>query len=120
MTIKAETNWLWIHRILMPVLLLILTGVVSIGGYIGSKIWDRVEHGLINLDSRVGRIELDVARTDANRFTSQHWNDAKTRIDEDRAILDRRVTRLEESSAQIKESLSRIETKIDKLQDRQP
>jgi hypothetical protein len=113
MTIKAESAWLWIHRILMPVLMAFLTVAFGVGGFIGAKVWDRVEHGLVSLDDRVDAIEVDNARIDGSRFTTQHWTEAKARLDEDRVNLDRRLTRLEESIPQIKETLIRIEKKLD-------
>jgi len=113
MTTKSETTWLWIHRVCMPVVTAFLTVAISIGAFIGVKVWDRVENGLVNLDERVDVLEVSNARTDGNRFTSQHWTDAKSRIDEDRANMDRRITRVEESIPQIKESLIRIEKKLD-------
>lgn len=111
---KQESSLVWINRILMPIMMMILTIIISIGGFVGAKVWDRVENGLNNLDERIDVLEVANAKTDSNRFTSQHWVDAKSRIDEDRAIIDRRITRLEESIPQIKESLLRIENKIEK------
>ena len=111
---KEENTWLWMHRILMPILMVILTIVVSIGGFIGTKVWDRVENGLNNLDERIDVLEVTSAKNDSNKFTAQHWVDAKSRMDEDRAIIDRRITRLEEAIPQIKESLLRIENKIER------
>jgi chromosome segregation ATPase len=62
---------------------------------------------------RVAKLELAEARAESNRFTSGDWASAKARIDEDRQNLDRRITRQEEAMLAIKETLDRIEEKID-------
>lgn len=118
MTIKTENSLLWVHRILVPILVVIITGVVSFLGWLGTRALDRIEEGFKDHDGRLGRLEISGARLDSLSFTAQHWADAKARIDEDRANLDRRVTRLEEAIPAIKETLLRIEGKVDKLQDR--
>jgi hypothetical protein len=109
---------LWTHRILMPIATVLMAGALGIMGAVGRGIWAEAREWMQAMDHRVVQLELKEARSDSNRFTSQHWTDAKSRLDEDRANMDRRVTRLEESVPQIKESMIRIETKIDKLADR--
>jgi len=107
---------LWAHRVLMPLLSVLTAAVIGVMGFVGNQIWQEARVWMRELDGRVGKLEIQEARTDGNRFTSGDWAAAKTRIDEDRAIIDRRITRLEESVPQIKESLLRIETKLDKNQ----
>jgi hypothetical protein len=111
----SETFFLWAHRVLMPILTLLIAAVISIMGFVGNQIWAEARAWMREFDGRVARLEISEARTDGNRFSSNDWAVAKARLDEDRANMDRRVTRLEEAVPVIKESLLRIETKLDKI-----
>lgn len=110
--LKNENTSIWVYKILIPVLMTIMTAVVSVGGFIALQIWERVENGIIQLDQRMDKVELVNAQSSSVIFTSKDWMDAKHRMDDDRALLDRRTTRLEEAIPQIRESLQRIEKNI--------
>ena len=63
--------------------------------------------------SRVASMELWRAEVAGNRFSSGDWMRAKENLDASLANLDKRVTRTEDSLQTIKETLARIERKID-------
>jgi hypothetical protein len=107
MTARPENIWINIHRlatIFMPVLL-------GITGYFLTDVYGK----MAVMDDRVRDLQVNAASTNGNRFSSVDWTRAKDSLDEERALLDRRITRLEEAIPPIKESLSRIEDKIDKI-----
>lgn len=64
------------------------------------------------LEDKVHAIEVSVASTSGNRFSSNDWVTAKSIIDSERAALDRRIMRLEESLPVIKDSLIEIKDKL--------
>ena len=113
---NTETILLWAHRVLMPILTALIAAVIGIMGYVGNQVWQEARVWMRLMDGRVDRLEIDGARTSGNRFTAGDWAQAKAAIDNDRANLDRRITRLEEAVPTIKETLLRIESKVDKLQ----
>jgi hypothetical protein len=71
-----------------------------------------------SLETSVHELQMWKAETQGNRFSSKDWTDAKHIIDSERNAHDRRITRLEEMIPPIKEGMLRIETKLDKLVDR--
>lgn len=98
---RPESVWINIHRvatIFMPVLL-------GITGYFLTDVYGK----MAIMDDRVRELQVTTASTNGNRFTSVDWNKAKDSLDEERALLDRRITRLEEAIPRIDSALSRIE-----------
>ena len=112
---STESALFWAQKFLMPGVTFLLMAVVSLMGYVGNQIWSEARGWMRTFDNRVTRLEIQEARSDSSRFTSGDWAQAKQQLDEDRANLDRRITLLEEAVPAIKESLLRIETKIDKM-----
>jgi hypothetical protein len=96
----------------MPVMLLLMNLLMGAIIYFAKDTYHRITTDLDSMDQRVDVLEVADAKIAGNRFTSQDWATAKSQIDEDRAILDRRVTRLEEAIPFIKESLIRIENSV--------
>lgn len=111
----SESIMLWAHRVLMPILTLLITAAISIMAWVGNQVWGEARSWMRELDGRVSTLEIKDAKMDASKFTTGDWAQAKARMDEDRANLDRRITRLEEAVPAIKETLMRIENKIDKI-----
>lgn len=70
------------------------------------------------IDRRVSRLELDAAATSGTRFTSGDWTTAKASIDERAASLDKRVTRTEDAVLAIKDTLTRMDAKLDRIEQR--
>lgn len=98
---RPESVWINIHRIatiFMPLLL-------GITGYFLTDVYGK----MAVMDDRVRDLQVASASINGNRFSSVDWNSAKQRIDEERAILDRRITRLEEAIPRIDSALQRIE-----------
>lgn len=98
---RPENVWINIHRlatIFMPILL-------GITGYFLTDVYGK----MAVMDDRVRDLQVATASVNGNRFSSVDWTAAKTRLDEERALLDRRVTRLEEAIPRIDSALVRIE-----------
>ena len=95
--------WIAVYRFSVPILLAItayfLMGVVK---QINAQ------------DERIRSVELLIAETSGNRFSSKDWALNKAVLDQRHNILDRRTTRLEENMLAIRDILERIEDKIDK------
>lgn len=64
------------------------------------------------LQTSVYKIELDGAKVESSRFTSNDWVKAKDSIDQKHNDLDRRVGKVEDGLSQIKESLSLIKSAV--------
>lgn len=78
-----------------------------------TQAWNRIN----KVEDSVHQMEINVATTDGNRFTSMDWVVAKNALDAKQTDIDRRVMRLEETSVIIKESLIRIENAVIKHTD---
>lgn len=107
---------MWAHRVLMPILTLLITAVIAIFGWVGNNIWSEARSWMKEFDGRVHNLEIQEAKTDGNRFTNVDWTRAKMEIDARNNEMDRRITRLEEAVPAIKETLIRIDAKLDKIQ----
>ena len=67
-----------------------------------------------SLDHRVYAIEFNRAKDTSNNFTNRDWQDAKSVIDNEKFLTEKRIIILEQSIPQIKESLIRIEKSIER------
>jgi hypothetical protein len=75
-----------------------------------NQAWTKIS----TLENKVQAIEVSVATTSGNRFSSNDWVTAKTLIDAERNAMDRRVMRLEEALPVIKDSLIDIKDTLSK------
>lgn len=106
-TSMLENIWVWASRIFAPLFVVIM--------FLSSFIMKDVLSSLSNIDERVVNLELRNAEVSGNRFTSGDWANHKALLDDRANALDRRVIRLEEAIPPIKDSLIRIENKLDKM-----
>lgn len=67
-----------------------------------------------SLDIRVSAIELNNASFNGNKFTAADWSIQRALIDADKLTTEKRITVLESTIPQIKESLIRIENAVEK------
>jgi len=67
---------------------------------------------IANLEDKVQKIEVSVASASGNKFSSSDWINAKSLLDNERTLLDRRIVRLEESLPIIKDTLLEIKTQL--------
>jgi hypothetical protein len=96
-----------IHKaatLIMPVLL-------AVTGYFLSDVYAK----FTKLENSVHELQLWQAETRGNRFSSQDWAAAKAILDAERVVNEQRVVRLEESIPPIRESLQRIEGKLERI-----
>lgn len=106
MNIKTERTWIWIHRVIV-----LLMGVfIPLTGFMFKTASDKFNE----YDTSIRSIQLEQARSGVGRFTAESWHEQKKILDAQAILTERRITRLEEAVPSIKESLVRIENKIDK------
>lgn len=106
-TQRPENIWINIHRlatIVMPVLL-------GVTGYFLTDVYGK----MAVMDDRLRELQVSTASTNGNRFSSVDWNQAKDALDEERVLLDRRITRMEEAIPRIDAALNRIEANTKRL-----
>lgn len=103
--IQSATNT-WIIRIgtfIMSIAIMFSTWFLS-------QAWDRIN----TMEKSIRTLEISMATAQSNRFTSMDWITNKTILDSEKLAIDRRVMRIEETNAAVKDSLIRIETTISK------
>lgn len=66
-------------------------------------------------NERLHTIDTWRATIDASRFSASDWLQAKQAIDATDTSLDKRITRAEDTYAEIKKQLDRLEQKLDEL-----
>ena len=71
---------------------------------------------LSNLEERTRAIEISMAETGANRFTSGDWLRVSQTLDSRHNQMDVRVTRLEENFVYIREQLQRIDSRLERIE----
>jgi len=103
---RPENLWINIHRIATIFMPLIL----AVTGYFLTDVYGK----MAVMDDRVRDLQVNQASTNGNRFSSVDWTTAKERLDEERSLLDRRITRLEEAIPRIDATMTRIETALTK------
>lgn len=93
--------------------LLLIFGAIASGfsGYASSQL-STIQENQTNLANKVMALQTSDAVTSANKFTASDWKDASLVINERFHTLDMRITKLEESSKAIAESLNRIEANL--------
>jgi hypothetical protein len=104
--------WVTIHRVATVVMPALLT----LSMYFITTIFGQMKE----MDNRVRAIEIAHASSAANRFTNTDWTHQKSSLDDRHNLIDQRVTRQEQNALAIKDILSRIESKLDRLEDRRP
>jgi hypothetical protein len=105
MSTNQANVWIVIYRFAVPILL-------ATTSYFLMRVIDQVS----SQGESIRELELAHAETRGSRFTSMDWAKNKDAIDSRHNILDQRVTRAEANSEAIKESLARIETKLERIQ----
>lgn len=93
----------------------LLTGMVSLMLYGGKVLYEQQQHLSDQMDQRLRQLELWQSQTSANRFTSGDWMNERRSLDSAFALIDKRVTRTEESDLRIITDLSEINRKLDRL-----
>lgn len=96
----------WVLRIAQ----LLVPPIVAIIAWFLTLTWNRIEQ----LEISVEAVKIEQAGARAGSMSSSEWIAAKRSIDEYSLSLDRRVARLEEALPVIKESLVRIENKLER------
>jgi hypothetical protein len=108
MNMEKNMKGEWIWRGVISLLL----GVV---GWYAARTADEQKQFNRQVNERVSALEMESARTSGNRFTSMDWVAAKSAIDATVNSHDKRITRMEDAVLSIKETLPRIEKKLDDL-----
>lgn len=101
---EQAANVKWSDKI-FPVVMAIS---IAASSWFLNQAWTKIT----TLEGKVQTIEVTMATTAGNRFTSNDWVTAKSLIDTDRNSLDRRIMRLEESLPVIKDTLLEIKDTI--------
>lgn len=84
--------------------------MVSIAVAVSSYFLNSTMNKMNEMDERINAIELSNATISGTKFTSNDWATQKAFIESDRNALDKRILKLEENSAVIKESLIEIKS----------
>lgn len=103
----AERLWTWAQRIVAP----IIAGLLLVTGVLLQSVWASMQE----TEKRVGRLEIEEARSSGSVLTVQEWSQHKAGMDARHNLLDLRVTKQEESVSYIKESLRRIEEALNQI-----
>jgi hypothetical protein len=92
-----------------------MSWVLKIGGFIMSiaimiSSWflNQAMQRINNVENSIKVLELSNATIAGSKFTATDWANAKSVLDADRNAIDRRIVRLEENSAVIKDALIEI------------
>ena len=101
---EAITNAAWFDR-LFPIAMAIS---IAASTWFLNQAWTKIT----TLEGKVQNIEVSMATTSGNRFTSGDWVTAKSLLDTERTSMDRRIIRLEESIPVIKDSLIEIKDNL--------
>lgn len=101
--VESDTSPLVKH--LFPI---IMSMSITATSWFLNQAWSKISI----VETKIQAIELKAAETGGNRFTSNNWVDAKAILDNERAALDRRIMRLEESLPVIKDTLIEIKNKV--------
>ena len=109
---------LWVHKILMPILLTIITISMGLFSWIGKTVVEEFKEWRVSTERRLVSLELTRATVEGNRFSSDDWTDAKIIIDKDRVHTNSRVTRLEERFISMSAGIARIEKNTEKINER--
>jgi len=103
---SRDNQNMWVNRIgafAMSIALMVSSWFLN-------QAWDRIN----TVEKDVDQLKLEQAATGGNRFTSGDWVANKALLDSDRLAMDRRIMRLEETFTATKDSLTRIETAVNK------
>ncbi|MBF0207900.1 MAG: hypothetical protein HQK53_13535 [Oligoflexia bacterium] len=101
---QAAIDAAWTNKI-FPIAMSIS---IAASSWFLNQAWTKIS----TLEAKVQAIEVSVAATSGNRFSSNDWVTAKSLLDTERTALDRRIMRLEESLPVIKDSLLEIKDKL--------
>jgi hypothetical protein len=103
---KAEWSWRIVMGVMAAVTMLLVSGVA----WGARDIYHKQSSFNEAVDQRIRHLEVFRAE-----LTVNDWSQAKAMFDERTITLDKRVTRTEDAVLGMKESLVRIENKLDKL-----
>lgn len=116
MTIEQKTKMEWVWRIGMGIVgSATLFTVAAIGWFI-RDIYISQKTFNAELDQRVRVLEIFRAESASSSFSAADWITSKAILDDRDVNLDKRITRVEDAIPAIKQSLERIEIKLDKKQ----
>lgn len=101
---KQAANNAWSNRF-FPIAMSIS---IAASSWFLNQAWTKIA----TLESKVQQIEVSVASASGNKFSSSDWVTAKSLLDNERTLLDRRIVRLEESIPVIKDTLIEIKNQI--------
>lgn len=82
--------------------------IMSIAIMVSSWFLNQAMGRINDIEKSVKQLELTAATVAGSKFTAGDWATAKSVLDADRAVIDRRIVRLEENSVVIKDSLTEI------------
>lgn len=107
MSEKSDNNLKWFTRVAVTV------AIFAMGWFV--REW-AIEQRKFNekINERVAVLEVESAKLSGSRFTSVEWTSAKTILDERDVNMDKRITRVEDAIPAIRQSLERIEAKLEK------
>lgn len=105
-SVKTENVINWTIRIGS----FVMSIAIMISSWFLTQAWDKIS----NVEKEVTKLQIVTATMEGNRFSSKDWSDAKSVLDGERLVLDRRIIRLEESIPVIKDSLIEIKQTLKK------
>jgi hypothetical protein len=82
--------------------------MLAIGGWFAQQVWE----GQKRIVDRLNTMDIDRASVAASRFTASDWTAAKSAIDNQFNVNERRIFKLESTADQINRSLDRIENRL--------
>jgi uncharacterized protein YdcH (DUF465 family) len=94
----------------MPLILKIGGFMISLAVMVSSYFLNSTMNKMNEMDRRITAIEMNAATISGTKFTTTDWATQKAFIESDRNALDKRILKLEENSAVIKESLMEIKS----------
>lgn len=86
----------------------VLLGMLSLLCWLGKQVWQ----DLRAIRERLNAYDVEQATIRAGRFTAIDWTTAKSIIDSQFQLHEKRIFKLEGNGEHIEESLARIETKL--------
>lgn len=98
---------------------IILITAISVGAWFAQLIYNGQKELAEKLDLRLRTLEINMAETNGNRFSSKDWANAKLIIDNDkqfaeadRRSIEKRISQVEATTNVIERSLERIESRL--------
>jgi hypothetical protein len=110
---RVKAEWTW--RVVMGTIGFVTMLTVGVIGWFLREAAIKQDKFNNDIEKRVRDVETLQSQSAASRFSVSDWINAKALLDERDATLDKRLTRQEDAMMVIKDELSKLNQKMDRV-----